>query len=363
MGQAIGDYAKFLADARDALYRRSCDENTAADLAAQKKRQEKEMETEKKATADAIYQTVKKRLEEINSSYDKEIGKGQDKLKKARARREKAKSKGVKERIAEETAELREHNRDLGVQLRTLFQKEHIPAFCGTALYYTLYYPSGVKEFLGLLAALVLAFLALPCGLYYLIPQRQFWQLIVIYFADVLLLGGLYVLIGNHTRFRYQEVLKRGRALRNTLRENRKKIRVITRAIKRDGNEDIYDLEKYDDEIACAKQELEEIAARKKEAVSTFENVTKNIISDEIADSRRERLESLERALAETTASLQELENSIKEQNIRIADTFGPYLGKEYMEPDRLAELSRIIQSGRAGNITEAIRVYEEGEK
>ena len=32
-------------------------------------------------------------------------------------------------------------------------------------------------------------------------------------------------------------------------------------------------------------------------------------------------------------------------------------------EPDRLAELSRIIQSGRAGNITEAIRVYEEGEK
>ena len=188
-------------------------------------------------------------------------------------------------------------------------------------------------------------------------------QLIVLYFAVLRLLGGLDVLVGNHTRFRYQEVLKRGRALRNTLRENRKKIRVITRAIKRDGNEDIYDLEKYDDEIACAKQELEEIAARKKEAVSTFENVTKNIISDEIADSRRERLESLERALAETTASLQELENSIKEQNIRIADTFGPYLGKEYMDPDRLAELSRMIQSGRAGNITEAIRVYEEGEK
>ena len=32
-------------------------------------------------------------------------------------------------------------------------------------------------------------------------------------------------------------------------------------------------------------------------------------------------------------------------------------------DPDRLAELSRMIQSGRAGNITEAIRVYEEGEK
>ena len=56
-----------------------------ADLQLRKRGRKKELETEKKATADAISQTVKKRLEEINSSYDKEIGKGQDKLKKARA--------------------------------------------------------------------------------------------------------------------------------------------------------------------------------------------------------------------------------------------------------------------------------------
>ena len=38
-------------------------------------------------------------------------------------------------------------------------------------------------------------------------------------------------------------------------------------------------------------------------------------------------------------------------------------LRRSWQMPDRLAELSRMIQSGRAGNITEAIRVYEEGEK
>ena len=41
--------------------------------------------------------------------------------------------------------------------------------------------------------------------------------------------------------------------------------------IQRDGNEDIYNLEKYDDEISCVDQELSQITEKKKEALSTFE--------------------------------------------------------------------------------------------
>ncbi|MCC8086703.1 MAG: hypothetical protein LIP15_21060, partial [Clostridium sp.] len=178
-----------------------------------------------------------------------------------------------------------------------------------------------------------------------------------------LLFGGLYVLVGNKTRLRYQDALKRGRAIRNTLRANRKKIRVITHTIQKDGNEDIYDLEKYDDEIACVEQELSEITTRKKDALNTFESVTKNIISDEIVASHKSHLDDLKQALEDTSLALRNLENSIKEQNIRITDTFGPYLGKEFLEPDRLSELSRIIQSGTASNITEAITAYNEAKQ
>ena len=35
VGQAITDYARFLAEARDAVYRLNCDQNTASQLAAQ----------------------------------------------------------------------------------------------------------------------------------------------------------------------------------------------------------------------------------------------------------------------------------------------------------------------------------------
>ena len=145
MGQAITDYVKFLADARDAVYRLDCDQKTAGQLEVLEKEQERELEAAGRAVTDAVNQTVRKRLEEISSSYDKEIAKGQDRLKKARAKREKAKSRGMKERIAEETSELREHNRDLKVQMRTLFQKERVPSFCNSTFYYALYYPGGLK--------------------------------------------------------------------------------------------------------------------------------------------------------------------------------------------------------------------------
>ena len=46
--------------------------------------------------------------QDISGSYDKEIAKGQDKLKKARVKREKARNQGMQDRIAEETADLRD---------------------------------------------------------------------------------------------------------------------------------------------------------------------------------------------------------------------------------------------------------------
>lgn len=95
--------------------------------------------------------------------------------------------------------------------------------------------------------------------------------------------------------------------------------------------------------------------------MSNFENVTRTIISDEIEGSRREEMLALEEEIKELSAQLHSLEDSIRDQNIHITDTFGPYLGNEFLEPDRLSELSKLIQSGSAANITEAITLYKAG--
>ena len=60
------------------------------------------------------------------------------------------------------------------------------------------------------LLTLVICFLGIPCGIYFLIPQRVIWYLAAVYFVDVLLFGGLYVMIGNKTRLRIRIRLSGG---------------------------------------------------------------------------------------------------------------------------------------------------------
>ena len=127
------------------MYRLNNDQATAKQLKEQGERQEKELAAAKKAVTDSVNQTIKKRRSEIDTSYDKEIAKGQERLKKARTAG-KAKNKGMKERIAEETSELREHNRDLQIQMKTMFQKDKVPVFCRTTFYYSLYYARDLRS-------------------------------------------------------------------------------------------------------------------------------------------------------------------------------------------------------------------------
>ena len=148
MAQAITDVKTFLEDARQAVVELAEFEKQEETLAQEEKKRLRVLETERKAVADAVNSTVKKRRDEIEKSYDDELGKLQDKLKRTRTRREKAKNQGIKERIKEETQELHAHNRELAVRMRTLFQSDRVPFVCKSPLYYALYFPRGFKEFL-----------------------------------------------------------------------------------------------------------------------------------------------------------------------------------------------------------------------
>ena len=80
------------------------------------------------------------RLSGITKSYDAELGKAQERLKKVKAKREKAKNQGVKERIEEDTRGLVRENKELADQIKTLFKANHVPGFCRGNYYYALYF-------------------------------------------------------------------------------------------------------------------------------------------------------------------------------------------------------------------------------
>lgn len=252
MAQPVTDCISFLGQAKNAIENAERIKKSCEQLSVEEKQLERQLEAEKKALADEISFTIKKRQEEITASYDKEIGKEQERLKKAKAKREKAKNQGIKERIAEETAPLRDHNRELRLKIKSLFQKERLPSFCRRTWYYALYMPRTLKEFLLLFLLVLLIFAALPWGIYLLIQEtvRKSWMLILIYLADILLFGGLYLFTGNKTKMDHMETIKKGRQILDSINSNHKKIRSIERTIRKDRNEAIYNLERFDDEIA-----------------------------------------------------------------------------------------------------------------
>lgn len=359
MMQTKDDCLAFLAEARDALDELSVMSDREKQLRLDEERLERTLEAEKKAVADNIRLTVKKRAEEIGASYDKEIVKGQDQLKRVRSKREKEKSKRVKDRIEEETAALREYNRDLKLKLKSLFQQKHIPRFCRSSLYYCLYFPRWFKEFLVLLIMILIFFLAVPCGIYYLIPQRQPLYLAGIYLFDILIFGGVYIGIGNKGKLYHIEALKEGRKIRDQIHSNDKRIKVIISTIRKDRNESLYNLEKYDDEIAQIEQELTRVTEQKKEALNTFETVTKNILSDEIMHNSQERLDSLQSEYDQAIEQLRITEAQVKERRLYITDHYGMYLGSDLLDPLKIAELSALIQEDRAKNISEAVEACQ----
>ena len=295
----------------------------------------------------------------MESSYDSEIGKLQEKLKKIRARREKAKNQGMKDRIKEETVELHEHNRELRVRMKTLFQSQRVPSFCQSGFYYALYFPRGFREIITFLLTFAVCFLLVPYGVYSMLPDKKTLYLVLIYMAAIFVFGGIYTVVGNATKGRHQSALQEGRSIRSLINSNNKKIRVITASIKRDRNEAIYNLEKFDDEIAQLEQEMAQTIRKKKEALNTFENVTKMIIADEITGNSKAKIESLQAAYEDAGSRLRYTETIVKEKKIFITDTYESYVGKEFLTAERLEELRRILESGEAGNISEAIEVYK----
>ena len=324
---------------------------------------EKDLEAENKQKNDAIALTIKKRQSEVTKTYDSEIEAGEAKLKKAGARREKAKSIGVKERITQETAALNAENRELAENIKTLFKNNNVPGICNTNLYYTIFFPHRFFDFVKLIILFALIFALLPYGIYYFMPYKKPIYLIIIYVAIVLIFGGLYIAIGNATKLKHLDILLNGRRIRDEIDLNKKRIKTITKNILRDKNESRYNLAEFDDEISHINQELADTTMKKKEALQNFENVTKNIITDEITENARPRLEELIKRLSETKAKLRDTESKRKSKVLEITDNYEMYLGKEFLNEEGIDALAEIMAHGTATNISEAIDEYHKREE
>jgi hypothetical protein len=308
---------------------------------------------------DEIEGTTKKRRQEIEDAFDKQLDKLHTRSKRIRDKRERSKSHKVSQRIKEETSDTRSENAQLKQETKTLFKQKHVPGFCNTKLYYALFAPKCLSDYMIILGALILTLFLVPCGIYFfLLPEEKIIYLILTYVLSVLFFGGIYVLIANCTKVKFPDEIRKVKGIRTQIRANKKKIAIIKKNIRKDRDESTYGLQEFDAELAKLEQETAEIVSQKKEALLTFDQSTRHIIASEIEGSYKEKLEGLKAELTKASAAVKQAEERIKALTLKVASDYEPFLGKDMMNQNVLDALINILQEGNAANISEAIAFY-----
>ncbi len=330
-------------------------------LTAEEEKLDKSIHAIEKAISEEIASTTKKRRQEIEDAFDKQMDKTGDRIRKVKEKRDKRKERKVSERISEETASLREENNRLKLEAKTLLKQRHVPAYCNSRLYYALYYPKYLTDILIILITLLITLFVIPCGIYFLaLPEERILYLILIYIATVILFGGLYLLVGSHTKDKHPEELRQVGTVRARIRGNHKKINIIKRNIRKDRDESGYGLENFDEELARLNQEEADIAEQKKDALLTFDNTTSQVIASEITGRQEEKLKGMRADYDKVCAEASRTEDMIKALTIKIASEYEPFIGKDLMTLDRLDALINIIEAGNASNLSEAVAFHRQ---
>lgn len=330
-------------------------------LSSEEQKLEKSILSTEKAISEEIAATTKKRRQEIEESFNKQIDKTRARIKKIRDKRDKRKNSKVSERIYEETTPLREENNRLRLEAKTIFKQKHVPAYCNTRLYYALYYPRHFSDVPVILGTLFVTLFLIPCGIYFfLLNEMGTLYLILTYIASVILFGGIYILVGNHTKDKHPDAMKQVGNLRYQIRSNHKKMDVIKRSIKKDRDESRYGLENFDEELARLGSEEAEIVDQKKDALLTFDNTTSQVIAAEIMGQQEEKLRSLRADYDAAGGEAGRAADKVKALTIKIASEYEPFIGKDLISLERLDSLINIIQAGNAANISEAIAFYRQ---
>ena len=328
-----------------------------AELLKEEVRLDKLITGKEKDLNDETDTTLKKRKSELVATFESQLATLNARQKKIKAKKEKDKGVKVTERISEETAGLREKNKELALEIKTKLKTEKTPKICNTTLFYSLFMPKSIGEILLFILSLLVVFLAIPFGIYLLFFAKKFSELAlaIIYVVMILLVGCVYLAINNKIKEPHLDTIRAVRLLRNQYRRNHKNIQDIQKGIKNDADESVYGLEQYDDELKEIAAEISRITEEEKQAVNIFETETSLQIKAEIKGRYAEELSSLKAAHAEVCSSQKEMEDKVKEFSLMMSKQYEAYIGKDMLTVPKLDKLISRISKGEANDIGEAV--------
>ena len=308
----------------------------------------KELDNARKEKQNETDSKIKASTDAICAGYDKSIEADKEKIKTVSAERDKAKMAGVKERISAETASLRAQNEDLKDQINEAFIHENISKIYNSQLFISVFNPKQLLDYVIDIAVMVGLFVAV-------IPQL----ILLIYCIAVSFICMVVVkAVFRKIVLKHSETIMAAQSTRTQIKDNNKRIKKIEKNIRKDKNEDMYGLESFDSQIKALYDDIAEIEDEKQSALEDFEKNTKADIISEINERYADKICNMETELEKKKVEYDELDDLVKKQRIYISSNYEAYLGKEFINVDKLSELNSIMKSDSADTIAQALAVY-----
>ena len=328
----------------------------------------KNIASEEKSISDEISSTIKKRKQELSDIFDERIDDNHARRKKVENKRGKKKNEQMNERILDETKDIRNDNRELEVEMKTLLKKNNVSSFCSSKLFYTMFMPKGTDEIITMLLEFIVYFIGIPFAVMFIFKKAvlshkeninmAFWCTLIFALLFIILLI-VYFAIYSSTKMRNIEVLKETRAIRDRIKANNKHADAIKNSISKDQDESYYNLSSFDKKLKELDEEADKISDEKQDALKLFETDTKNVITDEINQRRLPELERLKAEKKEIESKITQGEKKYSDKVLYITNKYARYIGEEFCKEDKLSDLISLMEEGQADTVSEAINLYK----
>ncbi len=323
------------------------------------KKLEKELKQEIEELNKDIEKTVNEEQVKATVEEDKLISDGNKRIREVRSERNKAKDRGMKDRIDNETGTLAGENRDLHRLVRKTFKENGLPAYCDTKWFYALYCTQGGIEWLIKIIVFFMAIVGLP-GIVVAIADPWWFLKIILWVVVAVLFIIVYMTIYLLSKDKDNGVLEDMRANRYKIADNEKNIRKIKKGIKTDGDESYYNLDGFDRELAELQEKIDAAANARTEKLKDFEENKKQQIIIQVNNNHAGIIENKKIAISKKAEEYQEAINKSNEVAAMIIDNYEQYLTKQFTTRAAAQKMLELIQNGQAENISQAMKILNQ---
>lgn len=322
-------------------------------------RAQRALETYKARISEESAQIVRKEREVLENRLEKNVQAAERRVEQAEKKRAQEKEKQMKSHMADATQEYRGRIRQARSQIRADIKREGIPFCCSSGIWFSLFMPTFLTDYLLLCAVWLIASIGLPMLIYMLLPNHNMWQFYILFPLFVVATIFSYIEISRRTRKRYKETLDQCREKMNLIHELKGLIKKTEKKISKSDDESPYELKELDEDIRHRHLELETARKDQTDGLKEFEQHTRLDIIEEFRVKSQEKLDGLVGGISQLTREKNLTMEMASELQLELVDHYEEKLGAENMNQDRLRQMLAFLENGEADNLEEAIAALD----